>query len=227
MKSKRKTSTTVKKTKLAPLVPSVFSIGEIQGILNSFTMSVSGCRNRALVAVMFAGGLRVSEAINLMPSDINPVKNEVLIRNGKGGKTRRVGLLTELLPFLQHWMEKRKALGFNGKEPIFCTFSNGTNGMSKKVQSGEAISADYVRGFLARLQKKMNLEKRLHSHSFRHSHANHLIESGEQLNIISGQLGHSSCSTTDKYIKKISSKELSEALAGVKTGIKVPFVLGV
>ena len=213
MKTRSKTRTPVKK---APLVPSVFSMAEIQTILNSFTLTVSGCRNRALVAIMFAGGLRVSEAINLMPSDIE--KNEILIRNGKGGKTRRVGLLTELLPFLQHWMEKRKALGFNGKEPIFCTFTNG----SKRVQTGEAISADYVRGFLARLQKKlkkeMKLDKRLHSHSFRHSHANHLIESGQRLNTISAQLGHSSCSTTDKYLKRISSKELSEALAGIKTG---------
>ena len=216
MKTRSKTRTPVKK---APLVPSVFSMAEIQTILNSFTLSVSGCRNRTLVAIMFAGGLRVSEAINLMPSDIE--KNEILIRNGKGGKTRRVGLLTELLPFLQHWMEKRKALGFNGKEPIFCTFTNG----SKRVQTGEAISADYVRGFLARLQKKlkkeMKLDKRLHSHSFRHSHANHLIESGQRLNTISAQLGHSSCSTTDKYLKRISSKELSEALAGIKTGINI------
>jgi integrase/recombinase XerD len=216
-KTRTKTTTPVKKAKTAPLVPSVFSIGEIQGILNSFTLSVSGIRNRALVAIMFAGGLRVSEAINLMPSDIDPAKNEILIRNGKGGKTRRVGLLTDLLPFLQHWMEKRKALGFNGKEPIFCTFTNGT----KRVQTGEAISADYVRGFLARLQKKMNLDKRLHSHSFRHSHANHLMESGKRLNTISAQLGHSSCSTTDKYLAKISSKELSEALAGIKTGITI------
>ena len=212
MKTRSKTRTPVKK---APLVPSVFSMAEIQTILNSFTLSVSGCRNRALVAIMFAGGLRVSEAINLMPSDIE--KNEILIRNGKGGKTRRVGLLTELLPFLQHWMEKRKALGFNGKEPIFCTFTNG----SKRVQKGEAISADYVRGFLARLQKKMNLDKRLHSHSFRHSHASFLMESGKRLNTISAQLGHSSCSTTDKYLQKISSKELSEALAGLKTGITI------
>ncbi len=220
MKTRSKTRTPVKK---APLVPSVFSMAEIQTILNSFTLTVSGCRNRALVAIMFAGGLRVSEAINLMPSDIE--KNEILIRNGKGGKTRRVGLITDLLPFLQHWMEKRKALGFNGKEPIFCTFSNGTNGKSEQLQAGEAISADYVRGFLARLQKKlkkeMKLDKRLHSHSFRHSHANHLIESGQRLNTISAQLGHSSCSTTDKYLKRISSKELSEALAGIKTGITI------
>lgn len=216
MKTRSKTRTPVKK---APLVPTVFSMAEIQTILNSFTLSVSGCRNRALVAIMFAGGLRVSEAINLMPSDIE--KNEILIRNGKGGKSRRVGLITDLLPFLQHWMEKRKALGFNGKEAIFCTFSNGTNGMSEQLQTGEAISADYVRGFLARLQKKMKLDKRLHSHSFRHSHASFLMESGKRLNTISAQLGHSSCSTTDKYLQKISSKELSEALAGLKTGISI------
>ena len=217
MKKARKPKKSVKSPKKAPLVPSVFTLGEIQQILNTFSLSVSGCRNRALVAIMFAAGLRVSEAINLMPSDIDSSKNEVLIRNGKGGKTRRVQILSEFLPCLQHWMEKRKALGFNGKEQIFCTYTKG----NQIIQSGEAISADYVRGFLARIQKKMNLDKRLHSHAFRHSHAEFLMSSGKKLNIISSQLGHSSCSTTDKYLKKISSQELSEAFADLRTGIQI------
>jgi integrase/recombinase XerD len=94
----------IKNSKLAP---SVFSLDEIQTILSSFTDSVSGIRNQALVATMFAAGLRVSEAISLMPSDIDKAKNEVLIRNGKGGKTRRVGLLLSLIPYLDRWLEKR------------------------------------------------------------------------------------------------------------------------
>ena len=197
--------------KNSKLAPSVFSLDEIQTILSSFTDSVSGIRNQALVATMFAAGLRVSEAISLMPSDIDKAKNEVLIRNGKGGKTRRVGLLLSLIPYLDRWLEKRKSLGFNGKEPIFCTHTKGT----VRKQSGEAISADYVRGFLARLQTKLDLDKRLHSHAFRHSLASLLMERNQNLSTISAQLGHCSTSTTDRYLKSIRPEELCNAMAAI------------
>ena len=204
--------------KKSKLVPSVFSLDEIQKILGSFTDSVSGIRNQALVATMFAAGLRVTEAISLMPSDIDKAKNEVLIRNGKGGKTRRVGLLLSLIPYLDLWLEKRKSLGFNGKEPIFCTHTKG----SVRKQSGEAISADYVRGFLARLQTKLDLDKRLHSHAFRHSLASLLMERNQNLSTISAQLGHCSTSTTDRYLKSIRPEELCNAMAAIEVKIAPP-----
>ena len=204
--------------KTSKLAPSVFSLDEIQTILGSFTDSVSGIRNQALIATMFAAGLRVSEAISLMPSDIDKAKNEVLIRNGKGGKTRRVGLLLSLIPYLDRWLEKRKSLGFNGKEPIFCTHTKG----KKRKQSGEAISADYVRGFLARLQTKLDLDKRLHSHAFRHSLASLLMERNQNLSTISAQLGHCSTSTTDRYLKSIRPEELCNAMAAIVVKIAPP-----
>lgn len=204
--------------KNSKLAPSVFSLDEVQTILSSFTDSVSGIRNQALVATMFAAGLRVSEAISLMPSDIDKAKNEVLIRNGKGGKTRRVGLLLSLIPYLDRWLEKRKSLGFNGKEPIFCTHTKG----SVRKQSGEAISADYVRGFLARLQTKLDLDKRLHSHAFRHSLASLLMERNQNLSTISAQLGHCSTSTTDRYLKSIRPEELCNAMAAIEVKITPP-----
>lgn len=204
--------------KNSKLAPSVFSLDEIQTILSSFTDSVSGIRNQALVAIMFAAGLRVSEAISLMPSDIDKAKNEVLIRNGKGGKTRRVGLLLSLIPYLDRWLEKRKSLGFNGKEPIFCTHTKGT----VRKQSGEGISTDYVRGFLARLQTKLDLDKRLHSHAFRHSLASLLMERNQNLSTISAQLGHCSTSTTDRYLKSIRPEELCNAMAAIEVKIAPP-----
>ena len=202
----------IKNSKLAP---SVFSLDEIQTILGSFTKSISGIRNRALIAIMFAGGLRVSEAINLMPSDIDEAKNEIHIRKGKGNKARRVGLLPAMIPCLQLWLEKRKSLGFNGKEPIFCTHTKG----KERNQSGKAISSTYVRVFLARLQSKLNLDKRLHSHAFRHSLASLMMESNQGLSTISAQLGHCSTSTTDRYLKSISPKELCNAMASIKVDI--------
>jgi len=200
------------KSKPAKLVSSVFTLDQIQAILGSITArSATGMRNRALLAVLFAAGLRVSEAVNLLPADIDHEKNQVLVRHGKGNKTRRVGILPALLPFLQCWLEKRASLGFNGREPIFCTFSAGET----RKQSGDAISPSYVRGFLARLQKKMPEGMRLHTHAFRHSLANLLVERGINLSTISAQLGHSSTAVTDHYLRKISPQELCAAIAAI------------
>jgi integrase len=123
-----------------------------------------------------------------------------------------------LILYLDRWMEKRKSLGFNGKEPIFCTH------MKESVRKirGEAISADYVRGFLVRLKAKLDLDKRLHSHAFRHSIATLLIERNQNLSIISAQLGHCSTSTTDRHLKSIRPEELCNAMAAIEVKIAPP-----
>jgi integrase len=126
--------------------------------------------------------------------------------------------LLSLIPYLERWLEQRKSLGFNGKEPIFCTHTKG----KKRKQSGEAISADYVRGFLARLQSKLDLDKRLHSHAFRHSLASLLMERNQNLSTISAQLGHCSTSTTDRYLKSIRPEELCNAMAAIEVKIAPP-----
>ena len=222
-------TTPAKKKKL---VPSVFSHDQLQSIFASIAVkSATGLRNRALLAVMFGAALRVAEATNLMPSDIDFEKNEVLVRHGKGDKSRRVGILQPLLPLIQCWLEKRTALGFNGREPVFCTITDRAVGRTQKAEdckdgtpkaaatygickAGTAISPAYVRGLLARLEKKVP-ELRLHSHAFRHSLANLLVEKGETLTVISAQLGHSSTAVTDKYLKKVSPAELCARIAAI------------
>jgi site-specific recombinase XerD len=194
------------KNKKAPMPGSVFSLPEIESILAGCSRrGLSGIRNRALLAIMFGAGLRVSEAINLFKSDIDLHERTLLVRNGKGSKSRRVGIYAPMLPYVETWVAKREAaLGLNGKSPLFCTHTQG----DERNLSGKPISAAYVRGFLKRLESKLGLEKRLHSHAFRHSLANFMVSNQVPLNGIQAQLGHATPAITSAYIAKISPQTL-------------------
>ena len=194
------------KKKPKRLPGTVFSAEEITSILAGFsTRSISGVRNRALVAMQFAGGLRISEALGLFKTDIDLEKRLVTIRSGKGNRTRTVGILPSLIPYIETWIKARTGLGFNGRQRLFCTHTSGT----VRNQSGTPISTAYCRGMLKRLEKKLGLEKRLHSHAFRHSHASLLAFKAVPLIAISQQLGHASIATTSNYMKKIAPADLA------------------
>lgn len=194
------------KKKPKRLPGTVFSAEEITTILAGFsTRSISGVRNRAIVAMQFAGGLRISEALGLFKTDIDLEKRLVTIRSGKGNKTRTVGILPSLIPYIETWIKARTGLGFNGRQRLFCTHTSGT----VRNQSGTPISTAYCRGMLKRLEKKLGLEKRLHSHAFRHSHASLLAFKAVPLIAISQQLGHASIATTSAYMEKIAPADLA------------------
>ena len=194
------------KKKPKRLPGTVFSAEEITTILAGFsTRSISGVRNRAIVAMQFAGGLRISEALGLFKQDLDLEKRLVTIRSGKGNKTRTVGILPSLIPYIETWIKARTGLGFNGRQRLFCTHTSGT----VRNQSGTPISTAYCRGMLKRLEKKLGLEKRLHSHAFRHSHASLLAFKAVPLIAISQQLGHASIATTSAYMEKIAPADLA------------------
>ena len=194
------------KKKPKRLPGTVFSAEEITTILAGFsTRSISGVRNRAIVAMQFAGGLRISEALGLFKQDLDLEKRLVTIRSGKGNKTRTVGILPSLIPYIETWIKARTGLGFNGRQPLFCTHTSGT----VRNQRGTPISTAYCRGMLKRLEKKLGLEKRLHSHAFRHSHASLLAFKAVPLIAISQQLGHASIATTSAYMEKIAPADLA------------------
>lgn len=159
----------------------------------------TGVRNRALIAVMYRGGLRIGEALALKPSDINLDRGTVNILHGKGDKQRVVGLDDGGLAVVQQWLDRRRELarerGFrNG--PLFCT-----------LQGGQ-LSDRYVRDMLKRLKAKAGLEKRVHPHGLRHSHAAELVDEGTPVNVIQQQLGHASLAVTDRYLRHVAPAQV-------------------
>ena len=156
---------------------------------------------------MYFAGLRLAEALALLPRDVDLELGEVNVRHGKGGKQRLAGLNTAAQAHLARWMDKREALGINGRNPIFCTFSKVEGKPSVK-----ACSPRYVQHALVRIGKKAGVSKRVHAHGFRHSHAVHLLRKGVGLPDIQRQLGHLNLATTDVYLRGLGAGEHVEKI---------------
>lgn len=128
------------------------------------------------------------------------------MRNGKGQTDRVAVVDTEALAYLRAWLELRRRLGINGRHPIFCSVADGSKGAGVRTP-GRALDTSYVRRLLPKLGERAGIEKRVHAHGLRHSHATELVAAGVPLHVITGQLGHASTATTDTYVAKIAPAE--------------------
>ncbi len=160
----------------------------------------TGIRNRALIAILYRGGLRINEALDLFPKDIDLEAGSIRVLNGKGGRARTLGIDPAAGAFVERWLEVRSGLGMNGTYPVFCTLAGG--------RMGDA----YVRVLLPRLGRRAGIEKRVHAHGFRHTHAAQLRVEGVDIGIISKQLGHRSIATTARYLDHIAPQQVIEAM---------------
>ncbi len=169
---------------------------EVAALLRQCSVKApTGIRNRALIAVMYRAGLRISEALALRPADVNQADGTLRVLHGKGDKSRTVGLDAGAMDTVARWMDRRREFGFrNG--PLFCTLSGGP------------VSDRYVRNMLKRLRTKAALEKRVHPHGLRHTHAAELVREGTPVNVIRDQLGHSSLAVTDRYLRNVAPADL-------------------
>jgi site-specific recombinase XerD len=100
------------------------------------------------------------------------------------------------MAIVSRWLEARHTLGFNGYIPLFCTLQ------------GKALKSSYVRTLLPRLADKADIEKRVHPHGLRHTHAYELMTEGVPVPIIQQQLGHTSLATTDRYVSHLAPVDL-------------------
>ena len=89
-------------------------------------------------------------------------------------------------------------------------FGTITNGNGSKI--GSRINDAYIRNLLPRLAKKAGIEKRVHAHGLRHSHAFELANEGVPIHIIQKQLGHSNLSVTNRYIDHLNPTEVADAM---------------
>lgn len=191
------------KTKKRP--PEVYNPDEIHSLIKACgRRSPSGIRNAALIATLYGTGLRINEALSLVPSDLDLAKGLIRVRHGKGDKYRTCGISPDCQAILERWLERRTAMGFTGRVAVFC-------GISSHAW-GTRLKDAYFRAAFPRLGRKAGIDKRIHAHGLRHSMATELSKEGQPLSIISAQLGHSSLAVTDRYIRKIAPFELATAM---------------
>ncbi len=185
------------------LPPEVLTDEEVRSLMDACAAtSASGIRNRALIALLYRSGLRISEALDLYPKDVDLERKAIRVLHGKGGRSRVVGIDAGALAVLARWMEVRTLHGHNGSRPIFCT------------TSGERMANAYIRRLLPRLGRAAGIAKRVHAHGLRHTHAAELREEGMDIGLISKQLGHASISTTARYLDHIAPWAVVQAIGG-------------
>jgi site-specific recombinase XerD len=158
-------------------------------------------RHRALIALLYRGGLRVSEALRLCPKDIDMDTGAVRVLWGKGGRARTVGVDPGGLALVATWAAVRARAGVSERAPLFCT------------REGAAMTSGYVRRFMPRLARRAGILKRVHAHGLRHTHAAQLRAEGVDIGVIRRQLGHTSIVTTVRYLDHLAPTAVIEAIA--------------
>lgn len=89
----------------------------------------TGIRNKSLIALLYFSGLRISEALSLVPRDLDLYVGSVRVRRGKGGKQRTVGLNMAAQAHLDRWLDTRRERGISSRRPLFCTLAGGPRGV--------------------------------------------------------------------------------------------------
>lgn len=158
-------------------IESLFSIPDVE--------IETGLRDRAILEVLYASGLRVSESINLKIADVD-LDAGILNAHGKGSKERRVPLGREALSFLEKYLAVR-ARNDNLKNTLLFV-----------SKAGKQMSRQDVYNLVQSCAEKCGLEN-VSPHTLRHSFATHLLQRGADSRSVQAMLGHADISTTQIY----------------------------
>jgi len=162
-------------------LPLILSREEVKAMLEA----PAKLRTRTVLSVLYGSGVRVSEAIQLKPSDIDARRNVLWVRQGKGRRDRQTLLPAKLLDLLrQYWRTHRPG------EWLFPASDQ------KRPIPPKTI---YLAGRSA--AQAAGIKKPVHPHSLRHAFATHLLESGTNLRTIQILLGHAHLETTARYLQ--------------------------
>jgi site-specific recombinase XerD len=185
--------------------PEPLTTDEVMRILDACPNTRTGIRNRALFAILWRTGLRVSEALDLRPHHIDLGSKRIKVLNGKGSKTRTVGIDDGGLLAVQPWLLERSLMGVAPTAPLFCTI--------QLPGRGGQLHDAYVRTVLHKLGHEAGIPKRVHPHGFRHTLACDLIREGFSLTDVQSQLGHGDASVTAIYLRGMGADAAFEKVA--------------
>lgn len=191
-----------KKTKS---LPKFLSTMEIEQILNNIKIDTpAGYRNRVILELLYATGMRISELSNLNFGNLNLAENEITVM-GKGAKERIVLVSTRAKEFLEKYINNvRFMIVEDGQAP-----EQTENSPVFINKTGYRLQPQSVRTAINDIVKKIELPKKVTPHVFRHSFATKLLENGADLRVVQELLGHASISNTQIYTH-ISTERLKE-----------------
>jgi len=161
-------------------LPRVLGMSEVVALLGAMQTPLY----RIVALVLYATGLRISEAVALEVGDIDAARGVIRVRHGKGEKAREVMLSPKLYTALRcYWRMARPPMPHLFVSP----------------RTGKPVRPDAVRAAMCRARADAGLKKRVTPHMLRHSFATHLLDDGTDVRVIQHLLGHASVATTVRY----------------------------
>ena len=177
--------------KIGVKLPDTLSEQEINSLISAIDLSkAEGERNRAMLETMYSCGLRVSELIDLKISDLFFDEGFIKIV-GKGNKERFVPIHSSAQNYIMLYMNEIRS---------HLSIKKGFEDTLFLNRRGKSLSRQMIFMILKALAIKINLNKKISPHTFRHSFATHLLKNGADLRAIQQMLGHESITTTEVYV---------------------------
>jgi integrase/recombinase XerD len=162
-------------------LPLILSRDEVKALLEA----PQDLRHRAMLAILYGSGLRVSEVARLKVADIDSARNVLWVRSGKGRKDRQALLPPKLRELLRcYWRSRRP-----------------TDWLFPGTRAGQPISVKAIFMACRKAARAAGIAKSVHPHLLRHAFATHLLEAGVNLRTIQFLLGHANLETTARYLQ--------------------------
>jgi integrase/recombinase XerD len=184
-------------------VPKAISIAQVEELIGLCRTDLLGRRDKAIIEVLYGAGLRISELVGLDVDDIDTEDGSVLVRAGKGSKSRRVPLgraaLTAVAAYLA--VARRELVARAGEK--------GSRGALFLNARGRRLSRQGCWKILKSYARLAGLEAQVSPHTLRHSFATHMLDAGADIRVVQELLGHSSLTTTQVYTL-VSDRKLRE-----------------
>jgi site-specific recombinase XerD len=171
---------------------------EIRQLLGACSERAStGLRNRALIASVYRGGLRLSDTLALTELAID--REGRLLRSSRSPRGC-VALDAGSFRIIEAWIARRRELQIPVQAPLFCTLHGGP------------LCPSYVRALFTRLRAKTRIDKQVSAEALRRALAAELAREGVPIGVIQAQLGHQSTTTTERYVTRAAPHDLVEAM---------------
>ena len=176
-----------KSTKKAIKLPEFLTFDEIDSMINVLDEdNEDELRDKAIISLLYACGLRLSELTSLHLDNINFIDDYVIV-TGKGNKQRLVPFYKECHDILVKYINTVRIKYQKSDDHVFLN------------KNGKALSNRYIQKIIDNIALKANINKNVHPHMIRHSFATHLLDNGADLRVVQELLGHENLSTTQIY----------------------------
>ena len=186
----------IESPKLRKSLPKTLSIEEVEKLINLKANTPLEHRNKAMIELMYAAGLRVSELVNLEVNDVNLTDDYVRVF-GKGRKERIVPLANSTIKIVKDYINVYRPCLLKGylTDKLFIS------------SYGKGITRQGFFKILKKVADQVQINKEFSPHTLRHSFATHLLENGADLRSIGEMLGHENIKTTQIYTHVTNNKK--------------------